>query len=152
VIDSTLEAYAPALTEVLPLSDYAFLDPASSYALPKSFNFRHYIDTEREFWALFPETGGKRVNFCQLGLTAQLYLESDDDGSELAPDETYFLMPCPDLTLRPVRMRAFRRLTLTEYRMTHLTAVKLLETLAGASCVMEKVHMKVLGPEVLGEC
>jgi hypothetical protein len=133
------------------LSDYAFLDPASSYPLPKSFSFSQYIDIEREFWALFPETGGKRVNFCQLGLTAQLYVESDDDGSELAPDETYFLMPCADLTMRPVRMRAFRRLTLVEYRMTHLTAVKLFDRLAGTGRIMDEVHKKVLGPEVLGE-
>jgi len=28
-------------------------------------------------WALFPETEGKRVNFCQLGLTAKIFIESE---------------------------------------------------------------------------
>ena len=86
------------------MSAYAFLDPRCKYALPLSFDYAGYIDTERELWALFPETYGKRVNFCQLGLTASLYIEAPDDGSELKPAETYFLMPFADHTMRPLRM------------------------------------------------
>src|SRR5271165_6702264 len=57
------------------VSSFTFLDPEVSYPLPDSFDFEEYIDTERELWAFFPETVGKRVNFCQLGLTARLYAE-----------------------------------------------------------------------------
>ena len=69
------------------MSAYAFLDPRCKYALPLSFDYAGYIDTERELWALFPETYGKRVNFCQLGLTASLYIEARDNGSELKPGD-----------------------------------------------------------------
>jgi hypothetical protein len=77
------------------VSSYSFIEPDSAYPLPKSFNYSDYIETEQEMWALFPETEGKRVNFCQLGLTAKIYVESPVAG-ELGEDETYFLMPCPD--------------------------------------------------------
>jgi hypothetical protein len=146
---------------------FSFLDPASSFTLPASFNYAEYIDTEREMWALFPETEGKRVNFCQLGLTAQIYIESqihieseihNESGihnesearPELASDETYFLMPCPDSTLRPIRMKALRRLTLDEFRLSHITAIRLAERLDGTRKVMEAVHLQILGPEILG--
>src|ERR1700681_3398722 len=112
------------------MSAYALLDPASSYALPRTFNYHAYMETEQELWAIFPETDGKRVNFVQVGLTAQVYTEVYDDGTELRPHETYILMPCPDNTMRPIRMEARRRLTLSEYRMGHLTAVKLLGKVA----------------------
>src|SRR5882762_6155274 len=102
------------------LSAFAFLDPTCRYALPATFDFQGYIETEQELWALFPETEGKRVNFCQLGLTASLYVEVPDDRSDLKLGETYFLMPCPDRTMRPLRMRFLRRLKLDEYRMSHL--------------------------------
>src|SRR5690242_1928486 len=59
VIDSTLEAFSP-LEGVPHLSIYAFLDPDSAYPLPEGFNFDSYIEAEREFWALFPETDGQR--------------------------------------------------------------------------------------------
>lgn len=133
------------------MSAYAFLDPASSYPLPSSFDYREYIEAERELWAIFPETDGKRVNFVQVGLTAQIYTEVFDDGSELAPNETYILMPCPDNTMRPIRMEACRRLTLSEYRMGHLTAVKLLGKVSEAGDVMREIGCQILGPEVIGE-
>jgi hypothetical protein len=130
---------------------YTFLDPATAYPLPRQFNFPDYIETENEFWALFPETEGKRVNFCQLGLTAEIYVESLAKHPDLAENETYFLMPFPDCTLRPIRMRSVRRLTLTEYRMSHLTALRLREKLESAGAVMEQVHLQILGPEILNE-
>src|SRR3974377_1755632 len=104
------------------MSQYAFLYPSSWFQLPASFNWNDYIETERELWALFPETDGRRVNFIQAGLTAQIFAEVPDDGSMLVVGETYVLMPCGDCTMRPIRMRACRRLTLSEYRMGHLTA------------------------------
>lgn len=130
---------------------YSFLDPATSFPLPRSFDYAGYIETEREFWALFPETDGKRVNFCQMGLTAQIFVESREDGSELKPEETYFLMPCPDSTLKPIRMRACRRLTLDEFRMSHLTALKLIDKLRDTAPVMDEVHLLILGPEIVNE-
>ena len=133
------------------MSEYAFLDPSSSFSLPKTFVWEDYIDTERELWALFPETDGRRVNFVQIGLTARIFAESKEDGSELGPDETYILMPCPDRTMRPIRMEACRRLTLSEYRMGHLTAVKLLGKMNEASEVMREVGTRILGEEVLEE-
>ena len=130
------------------MSDHCFLEPGVCYPLPDCFDFREYIETEREMWALFPETEGARVNFCQLGLTAQIFVESASAG-ELAANETYFLMPCPDRTLKPIRMKALRRLTLSEFRMTHITAIRLSEKLAGTRGVMEQLHIRILGPEVL---
>jgi hypothetical protein len=133
------------------VSDYSFLDPGVFYPLPRDFSFANYIETENEFWALFPETEGKRVNFCQLGLTAQIYIESPAVHGDLADGETYFLMPFPDRTMRPLRMCALRRLTLSEYRMSHLTALRLREQLESAGRVMEEVHSQILGPEILNE-
>ena len=133
------------------MSGYSFLDPAIAYPLPRSFRFRDYIETENEFWALFPETQGLRVNFCQLGLTAQIYIESTGGQGELADNETYFLMPCADSTMRPVRMRALRRLTLPEYRMSHMTALRLREHMESAAGVMDEVHQRILGAELLEE-
>jgi hypothetical protein len=127
------------------VSRYTFLDPDNIYPLPRSFDFPAYIEAEQEFWALFPETEGLRVNFCQLGLTAQLYIESSGQEKELAPDETYFLMPCPDRTMRPLRMKAFRRLTLLEYRLSHITARKMLDHLRGTSIILAAVDREVLG-------
>lgn len=133
------------------MSTYSFLEPGISYPLPASFNYHDYIDTERELWALFPETDGKRVNFCQMGLTAQIFVESPESG-ELEATETYFLMPCPDRALRPVRMKAVRRLTLEEFRMSHITAIRLADKLAGTGKVMEAIHMQIMGPEILDGC
>ena len=130
------------------MSRFSFLEPDSCFSLPKSFNFPDYIETERELWALFPETDGKRVNFCQMGLTAQIFVESPD-GEELSQDETYFLMPCEEGTLKPVRMRALRRLTLEEFRMSHITAIRLADKLSGTAKVMDEIHMRILGPEIL---
>jgi hypothetical protein len=133
------------------MSRYAFLDPQSRFPLPQTFNWSDYIEAERELWALFPETDGRRVNFVQIGLTAQIFAEVKDNGSELSPDETYILMPCPDRSMRPIRMEACRRLTLTEYRMGHLTAVKLLGKMTEAGEVMREVGTRILGEEVLEE-
>lgn len=133
------------------MSQYAFLDPASSFRLPQTFNWADYIEIERELWALFPETDSRRVNFVQIGLTAQIYAEVRESGLELGPEETYILMPCPDRTMRPIRMEACRRLTLTEYRMGHLTAVKLLGKMNAASEIMREVGSQILGESVLEE-
>jgi hypothetical protein len=119
--------------------------------LPATFQFDDYIETERELWALFPETDGKRVNFVQIGLTAQIYAQTPDDRSELKPDETYILMPCEDSTMRPIRMRACRRLTLSEYRMGHMTAIKLIGKVSEAGEVMREIGCQILGEEVLEE-
>ena len=133
------------------MSAYAFIDPNASFSLPNSFNFREYIETERELWALFPETDGKRVNFVQIGLTAQIYVESPSNNGELEANETYILMPCSDRSMRPIRMRAARRLTLSEYRMGHLTAIKLMGRVSEAGEVMRQVGTEILGSEVLEE-
>jgi hypothetical protein len=133
------------------LSQYSFVDPGSSFPLPSSFNFEEYIETERELWALFPEVDGKRVNFVQIGLTAQIFAQMPDDRSELKADETYILMPCEDNSMRPIRMRACRRLTLSEYRMGHMTAIKLIGRISEAGEVMREVGCQILGEEVLEE-
>jgi len=133
------------------MSQFTFLDPSAAFPLPNNFNWDEYIETEQELWALFPETDGRRVNFIQIGLTAQIFAEVRDDGSELGHDETYILMPCPDRTMRPIRMESCRRLTLVEYRMGHLTAVKLLGKMTEAGEVMRSVGAQILGDEVLEE-
>jgi hypothetical protein len=133
------------------LSAYSFLDPCCHYRLPENFDYPGYLDTEQELWALFPETHGQRVNFCQLGLTASLYIEAAENGSELKADETYFLMPFPDRTMRPLRMRVLRKLTLAEYRLSHFTALRMSEQLDGAGEIMDEVHLHILGPEIINE-
>jgi hypothetical protein len=133
------------------VSEYTFIEPNASFPLPSSFNFGEYIETERELWALFPETDGRRVNFVQIGLTAQIYAQVPENGSELRQDETYILMPCADLTMKPIRMQACRRLTLTEYRMGHLTAIKLVGKINEAGEVMREIGCQILGDEVLQE-
>ena len=62
------------------MSEYTFIEPNAAFPLPATFNFDEYIETEREFWALFPETDGRRVNFVQIGLTAMIYAEVPDNG------------------------------------------------------------------------
>jgi hypothetical protein len=128
-----------------------FLDPASSFPLPKKFDFDGYIDAERELWAFFPEAAGKRVNFCQLGLTARLYVEVPENSRGLDSDETYFLMPCADGMMRPLRMRSTRALTLEEFRMTHLTSIRIGEKLSATGRLMDEVHLQILGPEIVAE-
>jgi hypothetical protein len=140
-----------ASREEFSVSRYSFIEPNAAFPLPPTFNFDEYIETERELWALFPETDGRRVNFVQVGLTAMIYAEVQDTGSELALDETYILMPCPDFTMRPIRMRACRRLTLSEYRMGHLTAIKLVGKVNEAGEVMREIGCQILGEEVLHE-
>jgi hypothetical protein len=53
--------------------------------------------------------------------------------------------------MRPIRMRACRRLTLSEYRMGHLTAIKLLGKVNEAGEVMREIGCQILGEEVLSE-
>ncbi len=126
----------------------SFLAPDSAYPLPKSFSYSDYIETERELWALFPETDGLRVNFCQVGLTAMVFVESNRTG-DLDGNETYFLMPFADRTLRPLRMKALRRLTLEEFRMSHVTAQRLAGKLHGTGPVMDAIHLEILGSEIV---
>ena len=133
------------------MSSFTFLDPGISFPLPQQFDYEGYIDTEQELWAFFPETCGKRVNFCQLGLTARLYAEVPETGEPLAADETYFLMPCSDGKLRPVRMRGERNLTLDEFRMSHMTSLRMMNKLSGTGRLMEEVHRQVLGAEILAD-
>jgi hypothetical protein len=129
-----------------------FVDTAESWPLPKSFDLAGYFEAERELWALFPETDGRRANFVQAGCSAWLYASVIDDGSGLVnADETFVLLPCPDRHIRPVRMRAIRRLTLEEYRYAHLTAVKLIGRMNDALMVMDGIGREILGPEVCAE-
>jgi len=137
--------------EDFAVSDYTFIEPNAAFPLPATFNFDEYIETERELWALFPETDGRRVNFVQIGLTAMIYAEVPETHDELGFDETYILMPCSDFTMRPVRMRGCRRLTLSEYRMGHLTAIKLVGKVNEAGEVMREIGCQILGEEVLHE-
>ena len=53
--------------------------------------------------------------------------------------------------MRPIRMRACRRLTLSEYRMGHLTAIKLVGKVNEAGEVMREIGCQILGEEVLSE-
>ena len=127
-----------------------FVSPESAWKLPADFDIREYFDIEQELWALFPESDGKRVNFLQVGLTAWLYVESVRTG-ELGADETYVLMPCVDYTMRPVRMVQARRLSLGEWRMGQLSAIKLMGRVNAAGTVMQDVGETILGEEVLEE-
>lgn len=147
VLERTFESYSGRESQ---LPAYEFISPDAVYPLPGDFDVAEYFNIEQELWALFPETFGKRVNFCQLGLTAQIYIESSAAG-ELQEGETYFLMPCADRVMRPVRMRPVRRLTLSEYRMSHLTAHKLFGSMQSAAGIMAAVHEQILGAEVLGD-
>jgi hypothetical protein len=133
------------------VSEYTFIEPNAAFPLPATFNYDEYIETERELWALFPETDGRRVNFVQIGLTATIYAEVPETGAELSFEETYILMPCSDYAMRPIRMRACRRLTLSEYRMGHLTAIKLVGKVNEAGEVMREIGCQILGEEVLSE-
>lgn len=72
-------------------------------------------------------------------------------GLKLQPDETYILMPCPDKTMKPIRMETCRRLTLLEYRMGHLTAIKLMGKVTEAGELMREIGCQILGPEVIEE-
>ena len=100
------------------------LPPDSAFELPPAFDYAEYIDCEQELWALFPECTGKRVNLIQAGLSAFIYVEIVSDGTDLANDETYILMPHPDNYLRPIRMKCVRRMSVDEYRLSMYTALK----------------------------
>ena len=49
------------------------------------------------------------------------------------------------------RREAVRHLTVSEYRMSRLTALKLCEYMQCAAAVLLHVHHQVLGPEVIAE-
>ena len=74
-----------------------------------------------------------------------------DKTGNLAGGETYLLMPCPDMTLRPIRMRPCRRMTLAEFRTTHLTTLKLTGKLNEAAGIMREIDLHILGPEIMEE-
>jgi hypothetical protein len=121
----------------------------AAFPLAKSFDYSQYIDSEQELWALFPEVVGKRVNFIQVGLSAFLYAEADDDKTALANDETYVLMPHADNCLRQVRMKCIRRLSLDEYRMSTHTAIR-----AGSrilSSALQEAGELILGDELMAD-
>lgn len=133
------------------MSDCVLLPRTVSYQLPRRFCWDAYIDIERELWALFPETTGRRTGFIQVGLTAHLYTDVPEQDTELGANETYLLLPGADGCLRPVRMQHCRTLTRGEYRMAQLTAVKLLGALRGTGAVMEEIAQGLLGDEVLDD-
>jgi hypothetical protein len=132
----------------------SFLPPGTRIPLPAAFDYDGYLDTEQELDMLFPEVNGRRVNFIQVGLTGAIYAEEPDTGGPLAPEETYVLMPHRDsegVCMRPFRMRPVRRMTVIEYRMAHLTAIKLIGKLNDLSKALHEVGVAILGDEVLSE-
>lgn len=133
------------------MSKYSLIPPSTVFQLPNTFRMDEYMESERELWALFPESDGLRVNFVQIGLTAWLFVGVPDHSSELADGETYLLLPCPDYTMRSIRMRRCRRLTLSEYRMGQLTAIKLMGRMGEARQVMREIGDRIMGEEVLQE-
>jgi hypothetical protein len=46
-------------------------------------------------------------------------------------------------------MKQVRRLTLDEFRMSHITAIRLADKLNGTNRVLEEIHMQILGPEIV---
>jgi hypothetical protein len=135
------------------LDSYTLVPVEQRYPLPETFNFQEYIEIERELWMLFPETDGKRVNFHQSGIMSWIYVESPNAG-ELQDTETYFLMPVSDgrqHSMKAIRMIADRRLTLHEYRMVQLTAVKLIGKMNEACECMATIGEEIFGEEVLAE-
>jgi hypothetical protein len=136
------------------LNSTTFIPPGARIPLPATFDYDSYFDTEQELNMLFPEVEGRRANFIQIGLSSAIYVEEPDDGSPLAADETYVLMPDRDaagLCMRPIRMRPVRRLTLADYRMAHLTAVKLMGKMNDVGKAMQEVGIAILGDEVISE-
>ena len=49
------------------------------------------------------------------------------------------------IRLRPVRMRSERTLTLEDFRMTHLTSIRMMEKLWPTGRLMNEVHRRILG-------
>ena len=133
---------------------YARQDPNYFSSTLSTFNFEEYIETERELWALFPETDGKRVNFLQVGLTAQIFAQMADDASEPRLWMKAIRSPqavVEDFMTRP-NSAARRRLTpLLEYRMGHLTAIKLIGSERAACGSPREIGCQILGAEVLEE-
>ena len=136
------------------LNSISFVPRSERIPLPPAFDYDGYLDSEQELNMLFPEVSGRRANFIQVGLTAAIYAEQPDSAAELNADETYVLMPDRDLQgvcLRPIRMRPIRRLTLSEYRMAHMTAIKLTGKLNEVGKAMHEVGLAILGDEVISE-
>ena len=136
------------------LNSISFVAPGERIPLPATFDYEGYLDSEQELNMLFPEVNGRRANFIQIGLTAAIYVEEPDHGNPLAADETYVLMPDRDsmgLCMRPIRMRPIRRMTLGDYRMAHLTAIKLIGRMNEVGKAMNEVGLAILGEEVISE-
>lgn len=136
------------------LNSISFVPPGQRIPLPASFDYEGYLDTEQELNMLFPEVNGRRANFIQIGLTAAVYAEVPDTSDSLGDNETYVLMPDQDaegVCLRPIRMRPIRRLTLSDYRMAHFTAIKLIGQVSEISEAMQCVGVAILGDEVINE-
>ena len=145
---------AAAIAKGMGVTFKAMLSPKTTVQYPddkppvkQRFRGRHVLQRH--------ENGLERCIGCALCAAAcpaqAIYVEAAEDGSELSPNETYILMPCADQTLKPVRMRASRRLTLSEYRMGHLSAVKLSGKLSMASELMQRIGEQILGQEVIEE-
>jgi len=129
------------------MSKWSFIQPGRSFPVSSSPNYsdlyKRWIEIEEELWVLFPETQGRRVAVHQFGQTGYLLTCSGachnsencgrvkicDNGTELENLETYMLMPCCDNSIRPLRMKPLRRLTLEEWRMANVSATKLAELL-----------------------
>jgi hypothetical protein len=136
------------------LNSISFVAPGERIPLPAAFDYDGYLDAEQELNMLFPEVNGQRANFIQVGLTAAVYAEAPDTGAPLGDHETYVLMPDRDLEgvcLRPIRMRPIKRLTVADYRMAHLTAIKLIGKLGGVGEAMHSIGLAILGDEVIRE-
>jgi hypothetical protein len=125
-----------------------FLDAEAAFPLPASFRYAEYLEIERELWALFPETAGKRANFLQMGLTAVLMVESEEAGT-LRFDETYLLMPNEDGDLRPMRMKMIRRLSLSEFRLASYSSLK--TTSLGWGGALQDARHTIYGEELSQE-
>jgi hypothetical protein len=138
----------------IDLNSISFMTAGERIPLPPTFDYDGYLDSEQELDMLFPEVNGRRANFIQIGLTAAIYAEEPETGEPLAADETYFLMPDRDsagVCMRPIRMRPVRRMTLGDYRMAHLTAIKLIGKLNDIGKAMHEVGTAILGDEVISE-
>lgn len=133
------------------MSDYSFLPADAFFRAPREFNFDEYIEIEKELWMIFPETEGHRVNFIQFGISALLMIDVADDGSEITTTEAYFVMPCENGDLKPIRMRAIRHLTLDEYRMAAHSSLKLVDILEPLRPVMKNIGRAVTGDEISEE-
>ncbi len=130
------------------MTEFCFVHLRKAYWLAPNFDFGSYIRVERELWALFPETDGKRVSVVPFGLSASLAVSAHDDGSSLCPEEAYVLMPYPDGKMKPMRMTMVRRINLEEYRFAYHTLGRLKEMLPGLDYVNRSLNADIYGEEI----